>query len=943
MGKSHVLKKWIAVSLALLVPGVGAGIMNAPQPAGITVQAATGDLENDDLFCFQEEEDGTWAVSACYVDNVSGKDIVIPDTYKGKAVTVLKTGMFGDHRNSGKVYSLTLGKNIREVEEYALDGIHMDKIDVRSSNNSFAIVFNSLYTKDRKTLVYCPDMISGKVNVSTYTVTIRDDAFLSDQVTEIRLGQKVAQVPEDGFAGCSSLVQFSIDASNPNFTVKGGVLLSADGTELYAYPKAKTGGYVVPSTVRTVRPYSFAGAQLSSINLNLVDHIGAYSFSDCDKLRSVVIKANTKAIGEGAFSECDLLSAATIEKGVRYLPAHLFYNCPLLNSLRFPTSVTAMGVDVFANTRWLQKKADGFVYVSKMLYGYKGSSSIAQTLNIKEGTVGIAEGALRGAYVTKVVFPSSMEYLTAGQLFPAENIRYFEVAADNPYFTAVNQFVFTKNREKLICAPARTGSSVCSLPPSVTEIGDYAFKFNTDIKKIYLSNSVTKFGLSPFYNGDSERTVVCMPGSAAAQAARLDNVNLLYPDIGIALSAKDVTLGVGEDRVLSATITPEIAVGTVSWRSSDTSVVTVINGKLHAVRAGTATITATESNGSSTQCSVTVKAAPKRISFSNTVINVGEGELYTLTDVVDIDAACTDKTYTSSRSSVVSVQKTASGCLLRTHKTGSAIITVTTYNGKKAQCKVTVMAAPESIAFDKTQITIGVGETARLSTSVNNGAASMTRIYTSTNTSKVQMVEAEGSCTFTGVAVGTSYIMVRTYNGKTSQCKVMVKSPPKSISMEKSEVNIGIGESMTLGSTVLSTVGCATRTYSSSDNSIVKMTKTDWKAGFTGMKVGTAYITVRSYNGREGTCRVNVKAAPTSVTLNKTQINLKVGQSATLTSTVPSGTAATDRVYSTSDSSIVKMTRTNWQGEFTALKAGTCYVTVRTYNGKEASCKVVVS
>ena len=37
------------------------------------------------------------------------------------------------------------------------------------------------------------------------------------------------------------------------------------------------------------------------------------------------------------------------------------------------------------------------------------------------------------------------------------------------------------------------------------------------------------------------------------------------------------------------------------------------------------------------------------------------------------------------------------------------------------------------------------------------------------------------------------------------------------------------------------------------------------------------------------------------------------------------------------------MTKTNWTGDFTAVAPGTAYVTVRTYNGKEASCKVVVS
>ena len=67
-----------------------------------------------------------------------------------------------------------------------------------------------------------------------------------------------------------------------------------------------------------------------------------------------------------------------------------------------------------------------------------------------------------------------------------------------------------------------------------------------------------------------------------------------------------------------------------------------------------------------------------------------------------------------------------------------------------------------------------------------------------------------------------------------------------------------------------------------------------------------------------------------------------VGESYSLSAKLPDGSAAAVRSFRTSNSSIVKMTKTNWTGEFRAEGNGTAWTTGRTYNGKEASCKVVV-
>ena len=81
---------------------------------------------------------------------------------------------------------------------------------------------------------------------------------------------------------------------------------------------------------------------------------------------------------------------------------------------------------------------------------------------------------------------------------------------------------------------------------------------------------------------------------------------------GIALNKSTTSIAVGSDETLTATLTPNnTSYTTVAWSSSDTSVATVnSSGKVTAVAAGTAVITATaERGGYHDSCTVTVTSA----------------------------------------------------------------------------------------------------------------------------------------------------------------------------------------------------------------------------------------------------------------------------------------------------------------------------------------------
>ncbi len=75
----------------------------------------------------------------------------------------------------------------------------------------------------------------------------------------------------------------------------------------------------------------------------------------------------------------------------------------------------------------------------------------------------------------------------------------------------------------------------------------------------------------------------------------------------VALSVYSVSLSVGGSKELKAEVSPESAADkTITW-SSDSDAVTVANGKVTAVKAGTAKITAETKNGKKAVCTVTVK------------------------------------------------------------------------------------------------------------------------------------------------------------------------------------------------------------------------------------------------------------------------------------------------------------------------------------------------
>jgi len=119
---------------------------------------------------------------------------------------------------------------------------------------------------------------------------------------------------------------------------------------------------------------------------------------------------------------------------------------------------------------------------------------------------------------------------------------------------------------------------------------------------------------------------------------------------------------------------------TVHWSSGNSSVASVKDGVVTALKAGKCTITAQVQNGKSLKCKVTVKDASK---LSRTSLSLKVGEFQALKVV---DRGNRAVTWSSSNSAVATVH----GGMVVARKAGSCTVTASLSGGRKLTCKVTV-------------------------------------------------------------------------------------------------------------------------------------------------------------------------------------------------------------------------------------------------------------
>ena len=195
------------------------------------------------------------------------------------------------------------------------------------------------------------------------------------------------------------------------------------------------------------------------------------------------------------------------------------------------------------------------------------------------------------------------------------------------------------------------------------------------------------------------------------------------------------------------------------------------------------------------------------------------------------------------------------------------------------------------------------------------------------------------------------YCFIKSYNtwGKLSDNTFRIKGitikeepkPIETIILNKTDITLTKGTSETLQAIInpSDTTDDKTLKWTSRNPDVATVDNT---GKVTAVGGGTATITVKSQNGKEASCEVKVTSKIESISLNKSNITLSKGTSETLKATINPSDTTDDKTlkWTSSNPNIATVDNT---GKVTAVGGGTATITVKSQNGKEASCEVKVT
>lgn len=416
---------------------------------------------------------------------------------------------------------VVLGDNVKTISDGAFDGC--SALTSVPLNRNVMSIGNSAFSG-------CYKLES--ISLSENLINIGDYTFSGcSQLTTVIIPNSVTHIGQGAFYGCVKL---------------SSAILSQNITAIkdYTFSNCSLNSVTIPEKVDSIGDYAFQGCDFASVIVpNNVTYLGKGVFSACTNLSSVSISPNITEINDYTFSGCALTSV-TIPKGVISIGYGAFYGCSNLNSIIIPESVQKIEGDAFSNTPWYENQPDGLIYLGLIAYKYKGSMPENTSLEIKDGTLGIAGSAFSNYdNLVSITIPESVINIGSYAFYYCNYLKSIIIPSG---VTCIEDATFQN------CINLESVSL-----PGIKSIGDNAFNNCVSLASVAFPDSLLTIGSNAFcYCG---LTSVAVPDSVKAIAPSA----FLY-----CFNLKDITIGNHVEKI------EEYAF----WNCTNLSSITILNG-----------------------------------------------------------------------------------------------------------------------------------------------------------------------------------------------------------------------------------------------------------------------------------------------------------------------------------------------------------------------------
>lgn len=177
------------------------------------------------------------------------------------------------------------------------------------------------------------------ISLSDETEKIGYSSFYGSGIENIKIPDKITEIPESAFENCSSLENIILSDNIKNINKKA--FQNCTSLENIKFPE----------NLENIEDNAFSETALKEIILpESISILGNHAFRECTYAEKIKLSSNLKTIPIECFDGCKSLTEIEIPEGIETIEMNAFQNNSSLKHVRLPDSLKSIDLNAFAKS-----------------------------------------------------------------------------------------------------------------------------------------------------------------------------------------------------------------------------------------------------------------------------------------------------------------------------------------------------------------------------------------------------------------------------------------------------------------------------------------------------------------------------------------------------------------------------------------------------------------